>query len=74
MASALLHIKVSQTLESLPTLFQIVSIKAVIIDLDEGQGRISLSTRVLETTLEMLEKMDEVMANACHRARQNVTE
>lgn len=79
--SALLHIKqVSQNyIESLPTLFQIGQlIKAVIIDLDEGQGRISLSTRVLENFPgEMLEKMDEVMANAearANRARQNVAE
>ena len=80
-ASALLHIKqVSQNyIESLPVLFQIGQlIKAVIIDLDEGQGRISLSTRVLENFPgEMLEKMDEVMANAearANRARQNVAE
>jgi small subunit ribosomal protein S1 len=79
--SALLHIKqVSQNyIESLPALFQIGQlIKAVIIDLDEGQGRISLSTRVLENYPgEMLEKMDEVMANAearANRARQNVAE
>lgn len=79
--SALLHIKqVSQNyIESLPALFQSGQlIKAVIIDLDEGQGRISLSTRVLENYPgEMLEKIDEVMANAearANRARQNVAE
>lgn len=79
--SALLHIKqVSQNyIESLPALFQIGQlIKAVIIDLDEGQGRISLSTRVLENYPgEMLEKMDEVMGNAearANRARLNVAE
>lgn len=67
-ASGLLHIKqVSQKyIESLPSLFQVGQvIKAVIIDLDEGQGRISLSTRVLENYPgEMLEKMDEIMENA----------
>lgn len=70
--NGLLHIKqVSQNyIESLPSLFQVgQAIKAVIIDLDEGKGRISLSTRVLENYPgEMLEKMDEVMANAEARA------
>jgi small subunit ribosomal protein S1 len=70
--SGLLHIKqVSQKyIESLPALFEIGhSIKAVVIDLDEGQGRISLSTKVLENYPgEMTEKMDEVMANAEARA------
>ncbi len=76
--SGLLHIKqVSQNyIESLPTLFQLGQlIKAVIIDLDEGKGRISLSTRVLENYPgEMLENMDEVMASAearANRARKN---
>jgi small subunit ribosomal protein S1 len=71
-ASGLLHIKqISQNyIESLPSLFRVgQAIKAVIIDLDEGKGRISLSTRVLENYPgEMLEKMDEVMANAEARA------
>ncbi len=70
--SGLLHIKqVSQNyIESLPSLFQLgQSIKAVIIDLEEGKGRISLSTRVLENFPgEMLEHMDEVMASAEARA------
>lgn len=70
--SGLLHIKqISQKyIDSLPSLFQVGQmIKAVIIDLDEGKGRISLSTRVLESYPgEMLEKMDEVMANAEARA------
>jgi small subunit ribosomal protein S1 len=70
--SGLLHIKqISQNyIESLPSLFRVgQAIKAVIIDLDEGKGRISLSTRVLENYPgEMLEKMDEVMANAEARA------
>ena len=44
-------------------------IKAVIIDLDETKGRISLSTRVLEKYPgEMVENMAEVMANAEERA------
>lgn len=77
--TGLLHIKqVSQTfIESLPNLFQIgQSIKAMIIDLDEGKGRISLSTRVLENYPgEMLEKMPEVMDSAearAERARQKL--
>ncbi len=40
-------------------------IKAMIIDLDEGNGKISLSTRVLENHPgEMLENMAEVMESA----------
>ncbi|MBV8884376.1 MAG: S1 RNA-binding domain-containing protein [Chroococcidiopsidaceae cyanobacterium CP_BM_RX_35] len=70
--SGLLHIKqVSQNyIESLPALFHSDQlIKAVIIDLDAGKGRVSLSTRVLENYPgEMLEKMDEVMASAEARA------
>ena len=70
--SGLLHIKqVSQNyIESLPSLFQIGQpIKAVLIDIDEGKGRISLSTKVLENFPgEMMEKMDEVMATAEARA------
>lgn len=79
--SGLLHIKqVSQKyIESLPLLFQVGQvIKAVIIDMDEGKGRISLSTRVLESYPgEMLEKMDEVMASAedrANRARKSISE
>lgn len=79
--SGLLHIKqVSQNyIESLPSLFQIGQlIKAVLIDIDEGKGRISLSTKVLENYPgEMMEKMDEVMANAearANRAKTNVSE
>ena len=71
--SGLLHIKqVSQNyIASLPTLFQAgQSIKAVIIDLDEGKGRISLSTRILENYPgEMIEKRDEVMESAEARAQ-----
>lgn len=70
--SSLLHIKqVSQNyIESLPSLFKVgQEIAALIIDLDEGKGRIALSTRVLENYPgEMLEKMDEVMASAEARA------
>ncbi|WP_250124638.1 S1 RNA-binding domain-containing protein [Chroococcidiopsis sp. CCMEE 29] len=79
--SGLLHIKqVSQNfIESLPSLFQVgQTLKAVIIDLDEGKGRISLSTRVLENYPgEMIENMEEVMANAearASRAKQKVSE
>ncbi len=79
--SGLLHIKqVSQNyIESLPAMFQLgQSIKAVIMDLDEAKGRISLSTRVLESFPgEMLEKMDEVMTNAearANKARKSIAE
>lgn len=79
--SGLLHIKqVSQKyIESLPALFQVGQlIKAVVIDLDEGNSRISLSTRVLENYPgEMVEKMDEVMASAearANRARNSLTD
>lgn len=79
--SGLLHIKqVSQKyIESLPAIFELgQSIKAVIIDLDEGKGRISLSTRVLENYPgEMVENMTEVMASAedrANRARNNASE
>lgn len=78
-STGLLHIKqVSQTfIESLPAVFQIGQpIKAMIIDLDEGKGRISLSTRVLENYPgEMLEKMVDVMDSAedrAERARQKL--
>lgn len=70
--SALLHIKqVSQKfIESLEKVFQTgQKIKAVIIDLDEGKGRVALSTRVLENFPgEMLENFDDVMASAEARA------
>jgi small subunit ribosomal protein S1 len=70
--NALLHIKqVSQKfIENLEKLFQVgQSIKAVILDLDEGKGRVALSTRVLENFPgEMLENFDEVMASAEVRA------
>nr|MBW4645889.1 S1 RNA-binding domain-containing protein [Goleter apudmare HA4340-LM2] len=70
--SALLHIKqVSQKfIESLEKVFQVgQTIKAVIIDLDEGKGRVALSTRILENFPgEVLENLDEVLASAEARA------
>lgn len=79
--SALLHIKqISQKfIENLEKVFQVGQpIKAIIIDLDEGKGRVALSTRVLENFPgEMLENMDEVMASAearAERARNKVSE
>ncbi len=70
--SALLHIKqVSQKfIESLEKVFQIGQpIKAVIIDLDEGKGRVAISTRVLENHPgEVVENFAEVMASAESRA------
>lgn len=77
--TGLLHVKqVSQNfIESLPNVFQIGQpIKAMIVDLDEGKSRVSLSTRVLENYPgEMLEKMSEVMDSAqarSERARQKI--
>ncbi|MFB8790664.1 MAG: S1 RNA-binding domain-containing protein [Potamolinea sp.] len=71
-STGLLHIKqISQSfIESISAVFQIDQpIKAMIIDLDEGKGRISLSTRMLENYPgEMLEKMAEVMDSAQARA------
>ncbi len=70
--TALLHIKqISQTyIASLPVLFEIgQTIKAVIVDLDEWKGRVSLSTRVLEKHPgELLESLATVMAEAEIRA------
>ncbi|GAA6620643.1 S1 RNA-binding domain-containing protein [Scytonema sp. NUACC26] len=70
--SALLHIKqVSQKfIENLENVFQIGQpIKATILDLDEGKGRVALSTRVLENFPgEILENMEDVMASAEARA------
>jgi small subunit ribosomal protein S1 len=70
--SALLHIKqVSQKfIESLDKVFQIGQIiKAVIIDLDEGKGRVAISTRALENFPgEVVENLAEVMASAEARA------
>ena len=79
--SALLHIKqISQKfIENLDQVFQSGQLlKAVIIDLDEGKGRIALSTRILENFPgEMLENMDEVMGSAearAERARNKLSE
>ncbi len=67
-ATGLLHInQISKNyVQSLPDLFQVgQSIKAMIVDLDEGRGRISLSTKVLENFPgEMIEKPADVMAEA----------
>ncbi len=67
-ATGLLHInQISNNyVASLAGLFQTGQpIKAMIADLDEGRGRISLSTKVLENFPgEMLEKMSDVMAEA----------
>ncbi|MGA7937367.1 MAG: S1 RNA-binding domain-containing protein [Kovacikia sp.] len=66
--SGLLHInQISQNyVESLSALFQIGQpIKAMIANIDEGKGRISLSTKALENFPgEMLEKKEDVMAEA----------
>ncbi len=70
--SALLHIKqVSQKfIENLENVFQLGQpIKAAILDLDEGKGRVALSTRILENFPgEVLENMEDVMASAEARA------
>jgi small subunit ribosomal protein S1 len=70
--TGLIHIKeVSQKyVESLATLFPIGEIiKAMVISLDEGRHRISLSTRVLENYPgEAVEKLSEVMESADARA------
>jgi small subunit ribosomal protein S1 len=70
--TGLIHVKqVSQTyIESLNSLFQVgQQIKAMIIDLDAGKNRISLSTKVLENYAgEMIENTAEVMTSADSRA------
>ncbi len=79
--SALLHIKqVSQKfIENLDKVFQAEQIiKALIIDIDEGKGRVALSTRILENFPgEMLENIEEVMSSAearGERARKKLLE
>ncbi|MFP5273370.1 S1 RNA-binding domain-containing protein [Coleofasciculus sp.] len=66
--TGLLHIKqVSQNMvESLTNMFQVgQSIKAIVIGLDEGTNRVSLSTKVLENYPgEMVHKMADVMESA----------
>ena len=70
--SALLHIKqvTQKFIDNLEKVFQIgQQIKAVIIDIDEGKGRLAISTRILENFPgEMLENMEEVMTSAEARA------
>lgn len=70
--SALLHIKqvTQKFIDNLEKVFQVgQQIKAVIIDIDEGKGRIAISTRVLENFPgEILENMVEVMTSAEARA------
>ncbi len=71
--SALLHIKqISQKfIDNIEKVFQpSQEIKALIIDIDEGKGRVAISTRVLENFPgEMLENMEEVMTSAEARAQ-----
>ncbi|WP_377473780.1 MAG: S1 RNA-binding domain-containing protein [Microcoleus anatoxicus] len=70
--SGLLHIKqVSQKyIENLSQVFSPGQVlKAIVIDLDESRGRISLSTRILENYPgEIVEKMADVMDTAEERA------
>lgn len=70
--SALLHIKqvTQKFIDNLEKVFQPgQAIKAIILDIEEGKGRVALSTRVLENFPgEMLENMAEVMTNAEARA------
>jgi small subunit ribosomal protein S1 len=70
--TGLIYIKqISQNrVEACEKLFTIgQEIKAMIIELDEGNGKISLSTRVLENHPgEMIENMAEVMASAESRS------
>lgn len=70
--TGLIHIKeVSQKyIESLPNLFPVgQAVKALVIDLEEGRRRVSLSTRLLENYPgEIVEKFPEVMDSAEARA------
>lgn len=72
--TGLLHIKQVSGLhvDSLTTVFKIgQTIQVVITEIDEYKNRISLSTKVLESYPgEILEKFDEVMANAPERLEQ----
>ncbi|WP_346292058.1 S1 RNA-binding domain-containing protein [Sphaerothrix gracilis] len=69
--TGLLHVnQVSKNyVDSLPNLFQVgQAIKAVVVNVDETNRRISLSTKVLEKFPgEMLQKQDELMADAENR-------
>jgi len=66
--TALLHIKqISKNyVESLNNLFSLrQSIKAIVVDIDETKGRVSLSTKLLENYPgEIIENFNEVMDNA----------
>ncbi|MEB3884107.1 S1 RNA-binding domain-containing protein [Lyngbya sp. CCY1209] len=70
--TGLIHIKeISQKyVGSLPELFEIgQTVKALVINLEEGRHRVSLSTRLLENYPgEIVEKMPEVMDSAEARA------
>jgi small subunit ribosomal protein S1 len=72
--TGLLHVKQVSGLpvHSLTTVFEIgQEIKVMILEIDEFKNRVSLSTKVLESYPgEILEKFDEVMANAPQRAEQ----
>jgi small subunit ribosomal protein S1 len=72
--TGLLHIKqVSGVpIDSLTTIFKIgQDIKVMIIEIDDYKNRVSLSTKILESYPgEVVEKLDEVMANAEERAEQ----
>ncbi|KAM3093416.1 S1 RNA-binding domain-containing protein [Phormidesmis sp. 146-12] len=78
-STGLLHInQISKNyIASLPSLLEVGQvIKAMIVDLDEGRGRVSLSTKVLENFPgEMTENMAQVMEEAesrSDRARSNL--
>jgi len=70
--TGLLHIKQisDKYVKSIDTVFTPgQALKAMIVNIDEGRGRISLSTKVLESYPgEVLEKTEEVMASAEERA------
>lgn len=77
--TGLLHInQISKNyVESLPSLLQVgKTIKAMIVDLDEGRGRISLSTKVFENYPgEAIENFDQLMEEAesrQERAKKNL--
>ncbi len=70
--TGLLHIKQvsDRYVESLSAILEPgQTIQAMVVDIDEGRGRIALSTKILENHAgEMLENMAEVMASAESRA------
>lgn len=70
--TGLLHIKQISGVyvKSLDGLFKAGQpLKAMVVNIDEGRGRIALSTKVLESYPgEMVEKLEEVMASAEERA------